>query len=62
MRVDGAARLLALLFFLGLTWPVLGLADEAFTFLGIPSLLAYVFGGWALLVVALAAVSRKAGD
>lgn len=62
MRVNGAAKLLALLFFLGLTWPVLRLADEAFALFGVPALFAYIFGGWAFLVLALAAVSRKLKD
>lgn len=62
MRADGTARALCLFFFLALTWPFLGLADVAESVFGFPSLLLYIFGGWALLVAALAAVSRKVRD
>ena len=62
MRAERVARVLALLFFLALTWPILGLADDFLAAFGVPALLAYVFGAWALLVLALAAVSRYLGD
>jgi hypothetical protein len=48
--------------FLFLCWfcrPFLGAADRAVSVLGIPSLLVYLFLGWAALVVVLAVISRK---
>lgn len=59
---QGLARALCLLFFFFLCWPFIGFADRAEVVLGIPSLLLYTFAGWAVLVAALAAVSRKPGD
>lgn len=62
MGGEGLAKALCLLFFFFLCWPFLGVADRPSVVLGIPSLLLYIFAGWAVLVAALLAVSRKMGD
>lgn len=62
MGGEGLAKALCLLFFFFLCWPFLGVADTPSVVLGIPSLLLYTFAGWAVLVAALVAVSRKMGE
>ncbi len=63
MKEEGLAKALMMLFALAFSWPFLAAVDRsAWDILGIPPIMVYVFGGWALLVVALAAVSRKLKD
>lgn len=62
MRGEGPAKALWFIFACWFCRPFLGAADEAVSVLGIPSLLVYLFLGWAALVVALAVISRKLED
>jgi len=51
-----------LLFLAVFSWPLLGVFDLPGTFLGIPLFLAGVFLFWAVLIYALSAASRRAGE
>jgi len=51
-----------LLFLAVFSWPFLGVFDLPATFLGIPLFLAGVFLFWAVLIYALSAASRRAGE
>lgn len=62
LRGEGPAKTLWLVFLCLFCWPFLGAADRAVSVLGIPSLLVYLFLGWAVLVAALAVISRKLED
>jgi len=62
VRGEGPAKALWFLFLCWFCWPFIGAADRAFSVLGVPSLLAYLFLGWAVLVAVLAVVSRKLED
>ena len=59
MRGEGPAKALWFIFVCWFCRPFLGAADRAVSVLGLPSLLVYLFLGWAALVVALAVISRK---
>jgi hypothetical protein len=59
---DAAVKACILLFLAIFSWPFLGAFDFPATFLGVPSFLAAVFLLWAVLVYALIAVSRRAGE
>jgi hypothetical protein len=58
-----AARLVAavLAAFLGLSYPLLALFNVPADVLGVPLLYAYLFVGWAALIVVVRAILRK-GD
>jgi hypothetical protein len=56
------AKVCTLLFLALFSWPFLGVLDIPMTFLGVPSFLAGVFIFWAVLVYALFAASRRAGE
>ena len=59
----GALVKVCILLFLALfSWPFLGVLDLPATFLGVPLFLAGIFLFWAVLVYALSASSRRAGD
>lgn len=62
--MDGEAAVKAwiLLFLAIFSWPFLGVLDLPATFLGIPLFLAGVFLFWAVLIYALSAASRRAGE
>lgn len=62
MRGEGPAKALWFVFICWFCRPFIGTADAAVSVLGIPALLVYIFAGWAVLVAALAAVSRKLED
>jgi hypothetical protein len=62
VRGEGTAKALWLVFMCWFCRPFLGTADAPVSVLGIPSLLAYIFLGWAVLVAALAALSRNLED
>ena len=62
MRGEGPAKALWFIFVCWFCRPFLGAADRAVSVLGLPSLLVYLFLGWAALIVALAVVSRKLED
>jgi hypothetical protein len=56
-------ELLAALFILGtvlLSWPFLTIFNHPRAVLGIPRLVLYLFGVWALMILALFLVSRRA--
>jgi len=55
-------KVCTLLFLALFSWPFVGVLDLPATFLGVPSFLAAVFLLWAVLVYALSAASRRAGD
>jgi len=59
---DAAVKACILLFLAIFSWPFLGLLDLPATFLGVPSFPAAVFLIWAVLVYALSAASRRAGE
>jgi hypothetical protein len=59
---DAAAKVCILLFLAIFSWPFLGVLDFPATFLGVPLFPAGVFLIWAVLVYALSAVSRRAGE
>jgi hypothetical protein len=59
MNGEGLAKALWFIFLCFFSWPFIGAADRAASFLGIPSIIVYLFLGWAALVVLLAVVSRK---
>jgi hypothetical protein len=62
VRGEGTAKALLFVFMCWFCRPFLGIADAPASVLGVPSLLAYIFLGWAVLVAALAALGRKLGD
>ena len=62
MGGDAAVKACILLFLAIFSWPFLGVLDLPKTFLGVPSFPAGVFLFWAVLVYALFAASRRAGD
>ena len=62
MNGEGTAKALWVLFFVVLCWPFVGAADAAGSIFGIPALIVYTFSAWAVLVAALAAVSRGMED
>jgi len=56
---DGLGKALCILFGLVFAPPFVGLADRSAWWIGVPPAVAYLFGGWALLVAALCLVSRR---
>lgn len=62
--MDGGAAVKAwiLLFLAVFSWPFLGVLDLPATILGVPLFLAGVFFFWAVLVFALSAAGRRAGE
>jgi hypothetical protein len=66
-RRDGAGRakdLLAACFVLFtalLVWPLLSIANRPVLVLGVPALVLYLFGVWAVIVAVLAWAARRAG-
>ena len=62
MSGEAVVKVCTLLFLALFSWPFLGALDFPATFLGVPSFLAAVFLLWAVLVYALIAVSRRAGE
>ena len=62
MGGDAAVKAWILLFLAVFSWPFLGVFDLPATFLGVPLFLAGVFLFWAVLVYALSAASRRAGE
>ncbi|MGE5284728.1 MAG: hypothetical protein ACM3OG_07150 [Actinomycetota bacterium] len=62
MGGDAAVKACILLFLAVFSWPFLGLLDLPLTFFGVPSFPAAVFLLWGVLVYALYAASRRAGD
>jgi hypothetical protein len=59
---ESAVKAWILLFLAIFSWPFLGVLDLPATFLGIPLFLAGVFLFWAVLIYALSAASRRAGE
>jgi hypothetical protein len=59
---ETVVKVCTLLFLALFSWPFLGAADFPATILGVPSFLAAVFLLWAVLVYALSAASRRAGE
>jgi hypothetical protein len=45
-----------------LVWPLLTIANRPLLIAGVPALVLYLFGVWALIVVVLAWVARRAGE
>ena len=62
LGADVSVKVCILLFLAVFSWPFLGVLDLPATFLGIPSFPAGVFLFWAVLVYALSAASRRAGE
>lgn len=62
MGGDAAVKVCILLFLAVFSWPFLGVLDLPATFLGVPSFPAGVFLFWAVLVYALFAAGRRAGE
>ncbi len=62
MGGDAVMKACTLLFLALFSWPFLGVLDLPTTFLGVPSFSAAVFLFWAVLVYALFAASRRAGE
>ena len=62
MGGEAVVKAWLLLFLAVFSWPFLGVLDLPATLLGVPSFLAGVFLLWAVLVYALAAVSRRSGE
>lgn len=62
MGGEAAVKAWILLFLAVFSWPILGVLDLPATFLGVPSFPAAVFLFWAVLVYALFAASRRAGE
>lgn len=62
MGGDAAVKGCVILFLAVFSWPFLGVFELPATFLGVPSFLAGVFLVWAVLVYALSAASRRAGE
>jgi len=59
---EAAVKGWILLFLALFSWPFLGILDLPATFLGVPLFLAGVFLFWAILVYALSAAGRRAGE
>jgi len=59
---EAAAKACILLFLAVFSWPFLGVLDLPATFLGVPLFLAGIFLFWAILVYALYAAARRAGE
>ena len=55
-------KVCTLLFLALFSWPFLGALDLPATFLGIPLFLGGVFLFWAVLIYALSAAARRAGE
>ena len=62
MGGEAAVKACVLLFLAIFSWPFLGVLDLPLTFLGIPLFLAGIFLFWAILVYALSAAARRAGE
>lgn len=62
MGGEAAVKGWILLFLALFSWPFLGVLDLPATFLGVPLFLAGVFLCWAVLIRALYAASRRAGE
>ena len=62
MGGEAAVKAWILLFLAVFSWPFLGVLDLPATFLGIPLFLAGVFLFWAVLIYALSAAGRRAGE
>jgi hypothetical protein len=62
MGGEAAVKAWILLFLAVFSWPFLGVFDLPATFLGVPLFLAGVFLFWALLIRALVAAGRRAGE
>lgn len=62
MGGEATVKAWILLFLAIFSWPFLAAFDFPATFLGVPSFLAAVFLFWAVLVYALYAASRRAGE
>jgi len=62
MSGEGLAKALWFIFLCVFCWPFIGAADRAVSVMGIPSVILYLFLGWAVLVAVLAFVSRKLED
>lgn len=62
MGGEATVKAWILLFLAIFSWPFLGAFDFPATFLGVPSFLAAVFLFWVVLVYALYAASRRAGE
>lgn len=62
MGGETAVKAWILLFLAIFSWPFLGVLDLPATFLGVPLFLVGVFLFWALLIHALIAASRRAGE
>ncbi len=62
MNGEGLAKALWFVFICMFCWPFIGAADRAVSVMGIPSIVLYLFLGWAVLVALLAVVSRKLED
>ncbi|MDD5762866.1 MAG: hypothetical protein PHP88_10230 [bacterium] len=62
MGGEAAVKACILLFLAIFSWPFLGVLDLPLTFLNIPLFPAGVFLFWAVLVYALIAASRRAGE
>jgi len=59
---DAAVKGCILLFLAVFSWPFLGVLDIPAYFLGVPLFPAAIFVFWAILVYALSAASRRAGE
>jgi hypothetical protein len=59
---EAAVKVWILLFLALFSWPFLGVLDLPATFLGVPLFLAGVFLFWAVLIYALSAAGRRAGE
>jgi len=59
---EAASKACILLFLAVFSWPFLGVLDLPATFLGVPLFLAGIFLFWAVLIYALSAASRRAGE
>ncbi|MBI5343458.1 MAG: hypothetical protein HZB63_09165 [Deltaproteobacteria bacterium] len=62
MNGEGLAKALCFIFLCVFCWPFIGAADRAGSVMGIPSVILYLFLGWAVLVAVLAFISRKLED
>lgn len=62
MGGEALVKVCILLFLALFSWPFLGVLDLPATFLGVPLFLAGIFLFWAVLVYALSAASRRAGE
>ena len=62
MGGEALVKVCTLLFLALFSWPFLGVLDLPATFLGVPLFLAGIFLFWAILVYALSAAARRAGE